>query len=248
MAFLLSSRPKFFKEMAKKDEKKADTIVDVQKVYDNTEAFFEKNRKPLLTGLIVIAVAFAGFFGYQYGVKAPKEKKANDAAMHAEIWAGRDSMEWAFAGKDGFEGFESIAANYSGTKAGDRANFWCGVYHRDVKKDYATALEYFKKADFNDDAAGVEITGCIGDMYIMQGNMEEGASWLDKAAKRANKSDSRDFTGPMYSLKAAKAYLELGKNDRAQTLLQYVVDNYDKKGSEYGEAEKLLAYIKAQKS
>lgn len=236
----------FFNKMAKQDEKKAETIVDVQQVYNNTEAFFDKNRKPLMIGLIAIAVAFAGFFGYQYGIKAPKEAKANDALMHAELWAEKDSMEWAFAGKDGLEGFESIAATYSGTKAGDRANFWCGVYHRDVKKDYATALEYFKKADFNDEAVGVEVTGCVGDMYIMQGNIEEGASWLDKAAKMANKSKSRDFTGPMYSLKAAKAYMELGKNDRAKSLLEYVVDNYDKKGGEYGEAEKLLAFLKAQ--
>ncbi len=234
--------------MAKQDEKKAAPIVDVQQVYDNTEAFFEKNRKPLLYGLIAVAVAFAGFFGYQYGIKGPKESKANDTAMHAELWAGRDSIALAFKGNGDFEGFESIAASQSGTKAGQRANFWCGVYHRDITKDYASALEHFKKADFNDDAVGIEVTGSVGDMYIMQGNIEEGASWLDKAAKRANKSDSRDFTGPMYSLKAAKAYLELGKNDRAQSLLQYVVDNYDKKGSEYGEAEKLLAYVKAQKS
>ncbi len=234
--------------MAKKDETKSETIIDVQQVYDNTEAFFEKNRKPILIGLIAVAVAFAGFFGYQYGVKGPKESKASDAAMYAEIWAGRDSVELAFKGNSEFEGFESIASAYSGTKAGDRANFWCGVYYRDIAKDYTTALDYFKKVDFSDDAVGVEVTGSIGDMYIMQGNIEEGASWLDKAAKRANKSDSRDFTGPMYSLKAAKAYLELGKNDRAKSLLQYVVDNYDKKGSEYGEAEKLLSYIKAQKS
>ncbi len=232
--------------MAKQKETKSAPVVDVQQVFDNTEVFFEKNRKPLLIGLIAIAVVFAGFFGYQYGIKAPKEKKANDAAMHAEIWAGRDSLEWAFAGKDGFEGFESIAANYAGTAAGNRANFWCGVYYRDIKKDYATALEYFKKADFNDDAVGVEVTGCIGDMYIMQGNIDEGAMWLEKAAKRANNSDSRDFTGPMYSVKAAKAYLELGKKDRAISMLQYVVDNYDRKGTEYGEAEKLLAFLKAQ--
>lgn len=233
--------------MSKKETvKKSEPIVDVQQVYDNTEAFFEKNRKPLMVALIAVAVGFTGFFGYQYGIKKPKEAKANNAIMYAELWVDKDSLEWAFAGKDGIEGFEAIAANYSGTKAAERANFWCGVYYRDIKKDYATALEYFKKADFNDEAIGIEVTGCIGDMYIMQGNIEEGASWLDKAVKKANNSKSRDFTGPIYGLKAAKAYLELGKNDRAKTLLQYIVDNYDKKGGEYGEAEKLLAYVKAQ--
>lgn len=232
--------------MAKQVETKSAPIVDVQQVYNNTEAFFEKNRKPLLYGLIAVAVLFAGFFGYQYGIKAPKEQKANNAAMTAELWAGRDSIELAFKGNGDFEGFESIAESYKGTKAADRANFWCGVYYRDIAKDYATALEYFKKVNFNDDAVAVEVMGNIGDMYVMQGNLEEGASWLEKAAKNANKSNSRDFTGPIYSLKAAKVYLELGKKDRAKSLLQYVVDNYDKKGSEYAEAEKLLSYVKAQ--
>jgi hypothetical protein len=128
---------------------------------------------------------------------------------------------------------------------GKRAHFWCGVYYRDKKADFATALDHFKKADFDDEALGIEAMGCVGDMYIMQNDIEEGASWLEKAAKRANNSDSRDFTGPVYGLKAAKAYLELGKNDRAKSLLQYVVDNYDKKGPDYADAEKLLAYVKA---
>lgn len=232
--------------MSKKNNIKSTPIVDVQEVFESSEAFLDKNRKPLITGLIVVALGFAGFFGYQYGVKMPKEAKANDAAMYAEVWAGRDSVELAFKGNSDFEGFESIASNYAGTKAAERANFWCGVYYRDIVKDYATALDYFKKVNFNDEAVGIEVMGCVGDMYIMQDNLEEGASWLSKAAKSANKSKSRDYTGPMYGVKAAKVYMELGQNDRAKLLLQYVVDNYDKRGSEYSDAEKLLAYIKAQ--
>ena len=77
-------------------------------------------------------------------------------------------------------------------------------------------------------------------------SMEQGGSWLEKAAKQANASASRDFTGPLYNLKAAKVYMESGNNSKAVSLLQYVVDNYEKRSQEYGEAEKLLAYLKAQ--
>jgi TPR repeat protein len=83
-------------------------------------------------------------------------------------------------------------------------------------------------------------------MYVMNNNLEEGASWLEKAAKQANNSASRDFTGPLYNLKAGKVYMELGKDDKAIALLQYVVDNYEKRSTEYGESEKLLSYLKAK--
>jgi TPR repeat protein len=149
-------------------------------------------------------------------------------------------------GDANFEGYEAIAANYSGTKVADRAHFWCGVYYRDVAKDYTTALDHFKQVGFSDEALSVEVTGCIGDMYVMNNNLEEGASWLEKAAKQANNSASRDFTGPLYNLKAGKVYMELGKDDKAIALLQYVVDNYEKRSTEYGESEKLLSYLKAK--
>jgi hypothetical protein len=40
--------------------------------------------------------------------------------------------------------------------------------------------------------------------------------------------------------------MELGKDDKAIALLQYVVDNYEKRSTEYGESEKLLSYLKAK--
>jgi hypothetical protein len=40
--------------------------------------------------------------------------------------------------------------------------------------------------------------------------------------------------------------MELGNDDKAIALLQYVVDNYEKRSPEYGESEKLLSYLKAK--
>lgn len=231
--------------MSKQTSKKEDVIVDVQQVYTRTELFLEKHRKSMTIGLLAVVVGFGGFFAYQFLYKKPKEIEASNAAIRADLWAEKDSMEWAVMGVGEFEGYESIAAKYGSTKVGKRAHFWCGVYYRDNKADYATALEHFKQADFGDEAVGVQTIGCVGDMYVMLGDIEQGASWLEKASKSANRSDSRDFTGPIYGLKAAKAYMELGKNDKAISLLQHIIDNYDKKGQEYGEAEKLLAYLNA---
>ncbi|MFN0032257.1 MAG: tetratricopeptide repeat protein [Flavobacteriales bacterium] len=230
--------------MAKQNQKE-DTIVDVQKVLANSESFFDRNRKAVTIGLGAVAVLVAGFFAYQYFLVKPKQAEANNLAFVCDYWADKDSLEYAVMGKDGAEGYLSIAENYGSTPAGKRAHYYCGVYFRDNKADYATALEHFKQADFDDNAVGVFALGNVGDMYVMLGEYEQAASWLDKAAKRANNSDSRDFTGPLYSLKAAKAYLEIGNNDKAKTLLTYVLDNYQKGTQEFNEAEKLQAYISA---
>ena len=231
--------------MSKQETKKDETIVDVQRVYSNAEMFLEKNRKALSIGLGAIALILGGFFAYQFLYKKPKEAEASNSIIKADLWVESDSLELAVNGNADFEGYEAIAEKYGNTNVGKRAHFWTGVYYRDVIADYATALEHFKKADFDDEAVGVTVIGNIGDMNIMLGNIEDGASWLEKAAKRANSSASRDYTGPLYNLKAAKAYIEINKNDKAVNLLQFVVDNYDKKSPEYGESEKLLAYLKA---
>lgn len=237
---------KFFDHMAKKDQTKEETLVDVQQVYTKTEMFLEKNRKALTVGIGAIALIFAGFFSYQNFIKKPKEIEAANAVIMADLWSEMDSLEMAVNGKDGHEGYEALASKYEGTAVGKRAHFWCGVYYRDVKADYATALEHFKKADFDDNTVGIQTVAAVGDMYIQQGNIEEGAAWLDKAVRKASKSESKDFTVPFYGLKAAKAFLELGNNNKAKDILQDIVDNYDKKGQDYSEAAKLLAFVKAQ--
>lgn len=231
-----------------KQTKKEETIMDVQKVIANSENFFDKNRKAVSIGLGAVALLFGGFFAYQYLYVKPKQTEANNIAFVSDYWAEKDSLEFAVMGKDGADGYLAITENFSGTPAAKRAHYYCGVYFRDNKADYATALDHFKQADFDDNAVGILAMGNVGDMYVMQGNIEDGASWLEKAAKRANSSASRDFTGPLYGLKASKAYLELGKNDKAKSLLQYIVDNYLKGTQDYSEAEKLLAYVSAMES
>ncbi len=230
--------------MAKQDNKGTDTIVDVQEVYTRTEMFLEKNRKPMIMGLGAVLLLIGGFFAYQFLYKKPKETSAANAIYMADLYSEMDSLEWAVMGHDGAMGYEEIAQNFKGTLVGKRANYWCGVYYRDIKIDYNKALEYFKGADFDDNTVGIAAVGSVGDMYIQLGNIEEGASWLEKAAKQANSSDSRDFTGPYYGLKAAKAFIELNDTKKAANLLEYILDNYDKKTPDGMEAAKLLAFIK----
>lgn len=228
-------------------QKNDNTSTDMQEVYGKAESFFEKNRKAFLIGGGGLLAVIAGFLAYQFLIKNPKEKEANNAIWKAIQMQEIDSTDAALNGGPDFAGFEEIATKYDGTKAGKIAHYWCGINYRD-KGEFQAALDHFKKADFDDQAVGVLAIGNVGDMYVQLGNFEEGASWLEKAAKRAGSSDSRNFTAPQYLLKAAKVYIELGKDDKAKSLLQDAVDNYDNRSQEWGEATRLLAMLKARQA
>jgi tetratricopeptide (TPR) repeat protein len=222
-----------------------DTIVNVEEVYGKAESFLDKNRKPLMIGGGVIMAAIAGFFAYEFLIKAPKEKEAANSIWKAIQYQEMDSASLALNGGADFDGFETIAEKYDGTKTGKVAHFWCGVNYRDMG-EYEKALEHFKQADFDDEALGVMALGNVGDMYVQLGNNEEAASWLEKAAKRAGSSMSRNYLAPQYILKAAKVNMELGRDDRAKSLLKDAVDNYDNKSQEWAEATRLLAMLRAK--
>lgn len=222
-----------------------DTIVNVEEVYGKAESFLDKNRKPLMIGGGVIVAAIAGFFAYEFLIKAPKEKEAANSIWKAIQYQELDSASLALNGGADFDGFEAIAEKYDGTKTGKVAHFWCGVNYRDMG-EYEKALEHFKQADFEDEALGVIAIGNVGDMHVQLGNNEEAASWLEKAAKRAGSSASRNYLAPQFILKAAKVNMELGRDDRAKSLLKDAVDNYDNKSQEWAEATRLLAMLRAK--
>lgn len=226
-------------------EQKEEVIVNVGDVYTKTERFVDKNRKVLAIGLAGVAVLFVLFFAWQYLYKNPREKEAANSIWRAQQWLEAEDQELALTGDSEYEGFEGVLENYSGTKAARLAHYYSGVIYRD-RGDYETALGHFLKADFNDETVGVFAMGNVGDMYVELDNLEEGAKWLEKAARAAAGSDGRDFLGPLYLLKSAKVYIELGRDNKAKGLLQQVTDNFDSKSPEHGEAAKLLAMLKAR--
>jgi tetratricopeptide (TPR) repeat protein len=228
---------------------KEETIVDVQQIYTKTELFVDRNRKVLLMVLGAVAALVVGIFAYQYLYKAPREAEAAAAIWKAEQWMELDSLDWAANGQGEYIGFVQVIEDYSGTSAAKRAHYWMGIISRS-QANWQEALDHFLEADFDDQNIGVMVAGNVGDMYVELDNFEDGARWLEKAAKKASSSASERFYAPIYYLKAARVNMELGKNDKAKSLLKQITENY--KGipsvqNEYGEAVKLHAALSARK-
>ncbi len=230
-------RLKFLIQMAKKNQQE-ETIVDVQEVYTKTEVFVDKNRK-ILTGVVLaLAVVVAGYFAYTKLYKLPKEQSAAESMWKAEEYFSMDSLELAMNGDDLYPGFEEIAREYGSTKAGLRANYYLGVIYRD-RGDFATALEHFEKAaDLNDEAVSCFAIGNIGDMHVEQGDTEKAVKFFEKAARQSD----NEFTRPLYLMKAARVYMELGNNDAAKKNFKEITSDYPT-ASEFKDAQKYLASL-----
>ncbi|MDZ4750731.1 MAG: tetratricopeptide repeat protein [Flavobacteriales bacterium] len=227
--------------MAKKDQK-VETIFDAQAVYTKTELFVDKNRKKLAIGIGGVALVFLGVFAFQYLYSKPKQEKAANDMWRLQQYMEIDSTEWALNGDGEYEGLQTVIDNYGGTPSSKLAHYYLGVIHRD-KAEYQVALDHFKEADFDDEAVGIIAMSNVGDMYIELDNFEEGASWLEKAARKAMGADSKEYLGPQYLMKAARVYVELGNNDKAKGLFKEIKDLAMSSSPEYQDATKWLARL-----
>ena len=92
----------------------------------DSEDFIRRNRSVLLGALAVVLLVVGGFFGYTYW-KGQQNDQAQAAMFRAvDNWEA-DSLKPALQGDGKRAGLNRIASEYSGTKAGNLANFYAGV-------------------------------------------------------------------------------------------------------------------------
>lgn len=206
--------------------------------------FYANNKKNIQIAGVAVAVAIGGLLAYQFLYQGPRNKEANEALWRIEQWAEIDSMNWVLQGNGEFIGAEELMNKYSGTVAAEKATFYTACAKRN-NGDFQGALDLFKEVDFNDNTVGIQAIGNAGDMYVELGQLDEAADWLEKAAKKAMSSDSKDALAPVYLMKAARVQAERQDFAAAKSLLQDVVDNF-KRSQEIGDAQKMLGWIEAQ--
>src|SRR3954466_7842848 len=114
-------------------EKKATSVTDEQQVLARARGFWENYSRPIIYVGSAIILISAGWFGYKYLIKIPKEKKANAAIFMAESLFdkmatsgfNKDSSVIVLNGGDldSFKvtGLLTVIKNYGGTMAGNRA-------------------------------------------------------------------------------------------------------------------------------
>jgi tetratricopeptide (TPR) repeat protein len=228
-------KPENKKEENQSDESAYETagvLNTLDETASKSEQWIEKNSKPLLITLISLVVVFLGYLGYNKFIEEPKELEAADELAFprkyfdeaAVAGSGIDSLlKLGLEGADGKYGFVDIAESYSGTNAGNLANYYAGVSYLQLKQ-YDKAIEFLSKFDSDDEMLGPISLGAIGDAFSDINQPKDALEYYEKAA---NKKDN-EFTTPLYLFKAGQIALNLKEFGKAEGFFTKIKENYSK--------------------
>ncbi|TVZ55112.1 tetratricopeptide repeat protein [Lutibacter sp. Hel_I_33_5] len=229
------AKPKDKKGQNQIDESQFETA-EVFNTLDETasksEQWIEKNSKPLFTGLLVVVGLFLAFLAYNKYVVEPKESEAaNELAFPRKYFdealtAGTDVdslFNLGLEGADGKYGFVDIAESFSGTKAGNLANYYAGVSYLKMKQ-YEKAIEYLSNFSSDDQLLGPTALGAIGDAFADINQPEDALGYYEDAANKKK----NDFTTPLFLYKAAQTAMQLKKYSKAESLYTRIKEDFAK--------------------
>lgn len=229
-----------YKPKNKNEEQQVDnmdsTTAEVFNTLDETasksEQWIEKNSKVLFSALVSIVVIFLVFLGYNKYITEPNELEAsNELAFPRKYFdeaatagSGIDSLlNLGLEGADGRYGFLDIAESFSGTDAGNLANYYAGVSYLQLK-DYENAIAYLSKFDSDDEMLGPVSLGAIGDAFSDIDQQKDALEYYEKAANKRN----NEFTTPLFLYKAGQTAMLLEDYSKAEELFTKIKKSYSK--------------------
>ncbi|PWA07220.1 tetratricopeptide repeat protein [Flavobacterium psychrotolerans] len=220
-----------FIEDVKVDEKDSTTagvFNSLDQTASKTEEFVAKNQKYIFGVVAAIALVTVGYLMYQKFVAQPKEDEAANEMFEAQQnfqkavdGTKSDSLfNLSLKGAEGKFGFKDIAEKFSGTDAGNLANYYAGIAYLNTGK-YDEAIASLEKFKSKDAVLSVLAVGAIGDAYSQKNQPKEALENYIKASEM----NKNDFTTPRFLLKAGQTSLALGNKADA---LKYFTDIKEK--------------------
>lgn len=224
------SKPKKSQNKIEEQSTTAEVFNTLDETASKSEQFIIKNQKVIFGGLIAIVVIILGYLAYQKYIQAPKEKEAADELAFPKAYfddatattVATDSLyTLALEGADGKYGFVDVASEYSGTKAGNLANYYAGMSFLRLKK-YQEAIEYLENFNSADELLGPVAKGAIGDAFADINQFDDA---LDYYLQAANLKDN-NFSTPLFLFKAGNTALDLGKHSKALDAFNKIKNDY----------------------
>ena len=196
-----------------------------------TEEWVAKNQKVILGIVGVIALAAVGYILFNKFVAEPKQEQALNDIYQAQVYFNEaltntqnpDSLfNLALKGGEGKLGLVNLAEQYSGSKAGNVANYYAGMAYLHIK-DFKNAEKYLLEYDAQDVMTKAIALGALGDAYSELNKVDEAIA----SYKKASEVDENDFTAPKYLMKAAQlAYLN-NKKAEAHAMFSTIKEKYE---------------------
>ena len=213
--------------MAKTNHKETEdeVIVDIGGTYNTVELWIEKNKNTLIYALLPVIVLIGGYFAYNSLYLAPLQVEAEGQIWKAQQYFAQDSLELAQFGDGNYMGFEDIADEYSGTKAGNLSNYYLGLIAIN-KGEFEEAIDYLGSFSSDDIVLSAVALGAMGDASMELDDPDAALNYYVKAARK----NANDFTTPVYLMKAAKVAEALGDYGVA-------VKHYEEIQKKFGETQ-----------
>jgi tetratricopeptide (TPR) repeat protein len=178
-----------------------------------------------------IAVVTVSFLLYQKFIVEPKQLEAADEMFVAQqnfqkaidATTGQDSLfNLALNGAEGKYGFIKIAEEYSGTDAGNLANYYAGIAYLNTGKN-TEAITYLDKFSSDDMILSTLAQGAIGDAFAQKNQLKEALDYYKKAAEM----NVNDLTTPRFLLKAGQTAFTLGQKADALKYFTEIKEKYE---------------------
>ena len=150
--------------MAKKKKQEDEVLIDVTQSISSVEKFFEENGKALSAFAIALFVVVGAYIAFLKFYQEPREIEAQNEIYPAQQLFEADSFKQAVEGFAGNAGFLSVAADYSGTKAGEMANYYAGI-------SYLRLGEYDNAIRLLDDFSAVNSNDFVVPFYLLKAGM-----------------------------------------------------------------------------
>ncbi|KAA6349670.1 hypothetical protein EZS27_002908 [termite gut metagenome] len=203
-------------------QKKTNEQLNVEDVVVQSEAFFIKNQKAIVIGMIAIVLIVIGYFAYKHLYAAPREEKAQIALFKGEQYFENGAYDLALNGDSiGYIGFLKVIEQYSGTGVANLAKAYAGICYKQLE-DYEKAIEYLSGFSGNDQMIAPSILGAIGNAYAELDQLDKASSFLIRAA---NKADNNALS-PIFLKQAGDIFLKQEKYDDAVKVYTKIKEKY----------------------
>ena len=198
-----------------------------------TEAFFEKNKKALIGGLVAIIVIIVGIILCNTYYLTPRANEASTELAKSQVLFDEQQYDKAL------EGFQKVAADYSSTDAGNLAQLYVGICQANLGKwqEAVNALESFSGK--GDQMISPAAEGALGNAYANLNQLDKAVEHLKKAAKMAE----NNTLSPVYLIQAGEILESQGKKAEALELYQQTKEKYQN-SMQYQTIDKYIERVK----
>ena len=228
-------------------KQEVETTEEINEALVKAKDFWAKFSKPIIYVGSALILGIGGWIAFKNYVKTPNEEKSADLIFPAEQLFdkmtqqgfNKDSISLVLNGGANIStGVLKIANNYTGTAAGNRAQYMAGACYL-YSKDYNNAVKYLKKFSTNATQVQTAAYMLLGDAYS---ELKKNDDAFDNYKKAISVNSKDEFMTPEALYKAALFADATGKSSEAIDFFKRIKEDYPKNNHAI-DADKYLAKL-----